>query len=267
MEKREEYQNDKFVKELEKALEINLGDKKLLIVSNNFNRTIDKIYYLKHNSAYDFKFTFGQVGDDIYGKFITLSQNIKFFKIIYGEEKLYTDATNGDKVIYDLEDLAKQYNKFVKETIKELQEEYKSIKPSDKNIMRRKDIIDMIYKLHNCNICETGSVQYYKNKLKEVGFDCKVTTDGQGKLTFEVKNVDNKDNINIENYIKSIVPIGLFDFKIIDKSETNEKFNLGDDIYLNEQKFIITSIIKDNSGKYTEITLSDKQDFVLKHLK
>ena len=224
MEKREEYQNDKFVKELEKELEINLGDKTLLIVSNNFNRTIDKIHYLRHNSAYNFRFTFGQCGDDIYGKFIILSHDIKFFRIIYGEEKLYTNTTNGNKVIYDLEiDLAKQYDNFKKETIKSLQEEYKSIKPSDKNIMYRKDIIDMIYKLHNSNICETGSVQYYKNKLKEVGFDCKVTTDRQGKLTFEVKNVDNKYNIDIENYIKSIVPIGLFDFKIIDKSEINEK--------------------------------------------
>lgn len=232
MREKRDYQEKIFDKEfMYKKLGTNLD-----IVTDNVNRTLQKIQDImldNYNFEYERKDNlsmFHGVISDANGR----ESSIRFFK--QGEIDENCNIGENAEVLIDCEDNKTNKHDFVKQSIEKLMQEFLSIEPSDKNTMRRKDILEMIEKLNDMgsknkvywddlsNITYGNipnySIKYYKNMFYGYGYESIISTNGNG-IVYVVLKKTNIDCSNIDlDYIRRFqLPIGCnMKFLVIDEN-------------------------------------------------
>lgn len=240
MREKRDYQEKIFDKEfMYKKLGTNLD-----IVTDNANRTLQKIQDIMLDN-YNFEYgrkdnlsIFHGVISDTNGR----ESSIRFFE--RGEIDENCNIGENAEVLIDCEDNKTNKYDFVKQSIEKLMQEFLSIEPSDKNTMRRKDILGMIEKLNDMgsknkvswndlsnntwddlssvtydNI-PNYSIKYYKNMFYGYGYESIISTNGNG-IVYVVLKKTNTDCSNIDlDYIRRFqLPIGCnMKFLIIDEN-------------------------------------------------
>ena len=140
-----DYQENNFEKEF---TYLRLGDN-AIVVSNDFNRTMNSINKVINGS---YSVVFNQSGnnskkDTIIG-YVTSDNVTSEIKVIHIDnyECKKIDVLKYKYIYFDIK-LENKYN-FAEKSIEKLMQEFININPSDKNTMRRKDILDMIERLY-----------------------------------------------------------------------------------------------------------------------
>lgn len=232
MREKRDYQEKIFDKEF---MYMKLGTD-LDIVTDNVNRTLQKIRYIMLDN-YNFEYgrkdnlpIFHGVISDTNGR----ESSIRFFE----REKIDENCNIGEnaEVLIDCEENKTNKDDFVKQSIDKLMQEFLSIEPSEKNTMRRKDILGMIEKLNDMgsknkvywddlsNITYGNipnySIKYYKNMFYGYGYESIISTNGNG-IVYVVLKKTNTDCSNIDlDYIRRFqLPTGSnMRFLIIDEN-------------------------------------------------
>ena len=240
MREKRDYQEKIFDKEF---MYIKLGTN-LDIVTDNVNRTLQKIQDImldNYNFEYDRKDNlsmFHGVISDANGR----ESSIRFFK--QGEIDENCNIGENAEVLIDCEDNKTNKYDFVKQSIDKLMQEFLSIEPSDKNTMRRKDILGMIEKLNDMDSknkiswndlsndtwddlssvtydnIPNYSIKYYKNMFYSYGYESIISTNGNG-IVYVVLKKTNTDcsNINLDYIRRFQLPTGCnMKFLIIDEN-------------------------------------------------
>lgn len=206
------------------------------IVTDNVNRTLQKI---RDIMLYNYNFEYGRKDNSpIFHGVISdnngRESNIRFFE----RGKIDENCNIGEnaEILIDCEDNKTNKYDFVKQSIDKLMQEFLSIEPSEKNTMRRKDILGMIEKLNDMgsknkvywddlsNITYGNipnySIKYYKNMFYSYGYESIISTNGNG-IVYVILKKTNTDCLNIDlDYIRRFqLPTGSnMRFLIIDEN-------------------------------------------------
>ncbi|MEX0084164.1 hypothetical protein AB2T90_17195 [Clostridium butyricum] len=226
MREKRDYQEKIFDKEF---MYIKLGTD-LDIVTDNVNRTLQKI---RDIMLYNYNFEYGRKDNSpIFHGVISdnngRESNIRFFE----RGKIDENCNIGEnaEILIDCEDNKTNKYDFVKQSIDKLMQEFLSIEPSEKNTMRRKDILGMIEKLNDmgdkeCPEFITNLYKLYKNgHLKNFSYgavdkdyESKVKTyDKNENSLYEMNNMAQKEDFLNNICIQEVAEYNKGYFKIND---------------------------------------------------